>query len=67
MSNYCDGCPYDVSKKSAEDACPFNALYWNHRLAQIYSSWDRISPEKRQAYRESASSFLQTLDDCERV
>lgn len=79
MSNYCDGCRYDVSKKSGKDACPFNALYWdfivrnadclskNHRLAQIYSSWDRMSSEKRLAYSESASCFLQKLDDGERV
>ncbi len=29
MSNYCKGCHYKVSKKTEEDACPFNALYWN--------------------------------------
>jgi deoxyribodipyrimidine photolyase-related protein len=79
MSNYCGGCRYDVSKKSGKDACPFNALYWdfivrnadslstNHRLAQIYSSWDRMSPETRKAYRSSASTFLKKLDDGERV
>lgn len=79
MSNYCGGCRYDVSKKSGKDACPFNALYWdfivrnadslstNHRLAQIYSSWDRMRPETRKAYRNSASTFLKKLDDGERV
>lgn len=29
MSNYCKGCHYKVSKKTGEDACPFNSLYWN--------------------------------------
>ncbi len=29
MSNYCNSCHYKVSKKTEEDACPFNALYWN--------------------------------------
>ena len=29
MSNYCKGCHYDPGKKTTEDACPFNALYWN--------------------------------------
>ena len=29
MSNYCKNCHYKVSKKVEEDACPFNALYWN--------------------------------------
>jgi len=29
MSNYCQGCHYKVSKKTGEDSCPFNSLYWN--------------------------------------
>ncbi len=29
MGNYCAGCAYDHNKKTSEDACPFNALYWN--------------------------------------
>jgi deoxyribodipyrimidine photolyase-related protein len=79
MSDYCDGCRYDVSKKIGEDACPFNALYWdflvrntetlanNHRLAQIFSSWSRMDEAKRHAYRRSAASFLKKLDAGERV
>ncbi len=29
MSNYCKNCHYSVTKKTEEDACPFNSLYWN--------------------------------------
>ncbi len=29
MSNYCGDCHYSPSKKLGENACPFNALYWN--------------------------------------
>ena len=29
MSNYCKNCHYKVSKKTENDACPFNSLYWN--------------------------------------
>ncbi|PVW17002.1 cryptochrome/photolyase family protein [Marixanthomonas spongiae] len=29
MSNYCKNCQYSVSKKTEDDACPFNSLYWN--------------------------------------
>ena len=29
MSNYCEECQYDRSKRTGEDACPFNSLYWN--------------------------------------
>lgn len=29
MSNYCKDCHYKVKKKTEEDSCPFNSLYWN--------------------------------------
>ncbi len=29
MGNYCKECHYKHAKKTGEDACPFNALYWN--------------------------------------
>lgn len=29
MSNYCKNCRYSHTKKTGEDACPFNALYWD--------------------------------------
>ncbi|WP_430249432.1 cryptochrome/photolyase family protein [Neorhizobium sp. DAR64860/K0K1] len=79
MSNYCESCRYDVSQKTGEKACPFNALYWdflarnaeslsgNHRLAQMYASWRRMSAGTQQAYRNSASAFLGKLDDGSRV
>ncbi|MBD8890557.1 cryptochrome/photolyase family protein [Roseibium litorale] len=73
MSDYCSDCAYDVKKKTGEGACPFNALYWdflhrnrpklkdNHRLRTIYSSWDRMSEDKRIAYLKSAGGFLSNL------
>ena len=74
MSDYCAGCRYDVKKKTGEGACPFNPLYWhflhrhrpalsgNRRLARVYSSWDRMGPDKRQAYLDSAEAVLETLE-----
>ena len=74
MSDYCGRCRYDVKKKVGEDACPFNALYWNflarherrlrgnHRLAPVYRNWDRIAEERRRAYLRSAQTFLDTLE-----
>jgi deoxyribodipyrimidine photolyase-related protein len=74
MSDYCGGCPYDVSRKIGENACPFNALYWdfldrnagvlanNHRLAQIFASWNRMDELKKQSYRHNAASFLRKPD-----
>ena len=73
MSDYCDGCKYDVKKKTGEGACPFNALYWdflvrnksklgdNPRLGRICQNWDRMNKKKQKAYRESATAFLKTL------
>ncbi|WP_396637127.1 cryptochrome/photolyase family protein [Maribacter sp. R77961] len=29
MGNYCSNCEYSHTKKIGENACPFNALYWN--------------------------------------
>ncbi|QLG44309.1 cryptochrome/photolyase family protein [Costertonia aggregata] len=29
MGNYCSDCSYSHTKKLGENACPFNALYWN--------------------------------------
>ena len=29
MGNYCSDCHYSHTKKLGENACPFNALYWN--------------------------------------
>ncbi|MEM9358046.1 MAG: cryptochrome/photolyase family protein [Pseudomonadota bacterium] len=74
MSNYCGQCSYDVKKKTGEDACPFNALYWdflirnedklgrNARLRNPYATWRRMSAEKQQAYRDSAAQFLDQLN-----
>jgi deoxyribodipyrimidine photolyase-related protein len=54
MSNYCKNCHYNKSKKTEDDACPFNSLYWNflddkrhllgknYRMGMMYSLLDRI-------------------------
>lgn len=74
MSNYCKDCRYSVSKKTEEDACPFNSLYWyfmdrhrdrfqsNPRIGRIYSNWDRMGEDKQQAYLDRAEAFLDTLE-----
>jgi len=70
MSDYCRHCRFDVKKKVGDDACPFNALYWdfllrnedklksNHRLAQVYRTWHKMDEAKRTEYRQSAARFL---------
>jgi len=74
MSDYCGDCRYKVSKKTGEDACPFNALYWhfmdthrdrlksNHRIGRIYATWDRMGEDKQSDYLKSAEKFLDSLE-----
>ncbi|WP_458187631.1 cryptochrome/photolyase family protein [Haladaptatus sp. NG-WS-4] len=68
MSDFCDDCRYDVDETTGEDACPFNALYWdflaeneeplrdNYRMALVYSNFDRKSDET-EAIRDRASEM----------
>ena len=79
MSDYCKGCAYKVAKKTEEEACPFNSLYWdflarnedalkgNPRMAQMYRTWARMKPETQKAYRARAKSYLDRLDLGKRV
>lgn len=73
MSNYCKQCRYTVSKKTGEDACPFNYLYWhflmsnreqlatNHRLAHSYRTFEKMTAERKAEVRTDSESFLGKL------
>jgi deoxyribodipyrimidine photolyase-related protein len=79
MSDYCKGCRYELGEKSGDKACPFNYLYWaflhrhrerfgkNPRMVQMYRTWARMSPDKRQAALDSAEAFLGKLSAGGRV
>ena len=79
MSDHCGGCRYKVKDRTGPDACPFNPLYWdfmlrhresfgsNPRIARVYSTWERMKPEKREATLRDASAILERLDRGERV
>ena len=79
MSDYCAGCRYDVKQKTGETACPFNPLYWdflvrnesrlrgNPRMGQIYSTWDRMADDRKNAYREAAGAVLDALASGRRI
>ena len=74
MSDYCAPCRYDPTKRVGEDACPFNALYWdfmdrnrdklgdNGRLRNQYRTWDRFGDDAKDATRAQAAAFLAKLD-----
>jgi deoxyribodipyrimidine photolyase-related protein len=79
MSDYCRYCRYDVNQRVGENACPFNALYWdfldrhrdklgsNRRLAMPYRTWDRQPGAARAETRAQAAAFLDALDADERA
>lgn len=73
MSNYCSGCRYKVSKRTEEDACPFNSLYWdfhmrnedrlrgNNRLNMVYRNLDKMDEDTKSALKGRAEQVLGQL------
>ena len=74
MSDYCKNCEYSISKKTGEDACPFNYLYWNFvdkqrdtfnesgRVNFMVNMFDnRKSDDDKEAIRDSTENFLSKL------
>jgi deoxyribodipyrimidine photolyase-related protein len=67
MSDHCEHCPYAVSRRTGDDACPFNALYWdflmrhreqlagNPRMNMMLRNVDRLSADDRAGIRERAA------------
>lgn len=74
MSDYCQHCTYDPKKRSGEDACPFNYLYWtfldrhkdklrgNQRMRGPVGAVERKAPAELVAMHASAERFLAELD-----
>lgn len=77
MSNFCKSCRFDPEITVGENACPFNALYWNfmnshedklkanQRLQFVYPTWHKMALEKRDAILESAQKILVKLSNNE--
>ncbi len=73
MSNYCQSCIYNPQEAITENACPFNALYWdfmarnesklkqNQRLPFVYSTWENFEKEKQTALRQKAAEILEQM------
>jgi len=63
-----------VKQRVGENACPYNALYWdflvrhedklgsNMRLRMPYSTWAKQSAQSQKDTRAQAATFLQALD-----
>jgi deoxyribodipyrimidine photolyase-related protein len=75
MSNYCDKCVYDPEVMTGDNACPFNALYWdfwarnesklrgNPRIPYVYSTWDKMADDKREGILQQAKLTLQKMHE----
>ena len=74
MSNYCSECQYNLKKRTGEDACPFNSLYWNflddkkqffaknNRMAMMLRLLEKIPGEELAAIKERAHKILLNPD-----
>jgi deoxyribodipyrimidine photolyase-related protein len=77
MSNYCKNCKYDSEVTIGENACPFNALYWdflvrhqdkfksNQRMPYVYATWDKFGVEKQNAILKQAEYVLEKMQNNE--
>ncbi len=73
MGDHCRHCPYQRKERLGEQACPFNALYWdfhlrhenllrrNPRIGMVYRQLDRMTPEAKQAVTEKARQLREDL------
>lgn len=73
MGDHCKGCAYDPKARIGEQACPFNALYWdffdrhgphfqgNPRLGVVYHQLRRMDVEALTALRQQAAITLTRL------
>ena len=75
MSNYCEGCRYDRSQRTGENACPFNSLYWNflddkkehfqknNRMAMMLRLLEKIPALEKEEIKNRALSIIENPDD----
>ena len=73
MSDYCKGCRYDVKQRLGDDACPFNALYWdfidrhaqrlagNGRMLMPLKTLSGMGEAERRAFREKAAQLREQM------
>jgi deoxyribodipyrimidine photolyase-related protein len=73
MSDYCASCPFDYAKRTGNDACPFNFLYWNFlikheeklranpRFGPAVLGLRNIDENERKRIEQHAVAFLHQL------
>jgi deoxyribodipyrimidine photolyase-related protein len=75
MSNYCETCHYNKTKKTEDDACPFNSLYWsflddkrnqlgkNFRMGMMYKLLDKMPSEQLEKIKIKAKHIIEHQDE----
>jgi deoxyribodipyrimidine photolyase-related protein len=75
MSDYCKGCHYQRQQRIGEQACPFNALYWdfhlshqaklsrNPRIGMVYTNLARMGADERAAIIKQAKDLRARLSE----
>ncbi|RUS59443.1 cryptochrome/photolyase family protein [Pseudorhodobacter sp. E13] len=73
MSDYCEGCAYNVKDRVGPKACPFNLLFWdfvnrhrdllsaNPRMGQMVRTWDKMAEDHRAQVLAEAKAFLDRM------
>ncbi len=74
MSDYCKGCHYNRKERITDNACPFNALYWdfylrheatlskNPRIGMAYRQIAKMPPDDVVSIKERAAAILENID-----
>ncbi len=74
MSDYCKNCHYNVKLKTEDNACPFNALYWNFmvkhenkfksnpRQSMVYRNWEKKTDTDKDALLQRADWILKNIN-----
>jgi deoxyribodipyrimidine photolyase-related protein len=73
MSNYCKECRFDPKQRTGDEACPFNAFYWdflirhrerfarNRRMGLVLKNVDRLDDEEQKRIRSRARALRSDL------
>ncbi len=74
MGDHCANCKYNVAERTADDACPFNALYWdflmrnekklggNPRMRMMYRNVERLEPAEKAAITKRANWIRENVE-----
>ncbi|MFZ6848767.1 cryptochrome/photolyase family protein [Undibacterium sp. RuRC25W] len=74
MSDYCKGCHYDKKSRIGDNACPFNALYWdffernkkklanNPRIGMAYRQLEKMDEKVIADFQHQALKIIDNLD-----